>query len=272
MMFLLQIQNVINIYLNSIKIRGGVVMKKVLIIMLSVLSLKSFASNEQPIKFATEATYPPFVSMGPNGHMSGFGVDLVDALCKQMHASCKLVNAPWESLIPSLKTHQYDALFGGMAITNQRKKVVNFSLPYYKNSVVFVSKKNSNFKINMISGKKIGVQGGSQFQNYLQNKYGSKVLIKTYLSNMTALMDLTSGRLDAVFIDQPVAKLWLDKSNNQNNFHIAAKVNDDCYFGGGNGIAISKDNPELLKKINSALKVIMSNGTYGKIEKKWFGV
>lgn len=231
----------------------------------------AFANTSEPLTFATEATYPPFVSMQANGQMTGFSVDLVNAVCKQMHAQCKLVNAPWESLIPALQMNKYDALFGGMAITKQREQVVNFSIPYYKNAVVYVSAKNSNFSPSHINHMTIGVQGGTQFQNYLQQTLGNKVNIKTYLSNMTALMDLKAGRLDAVFIDQPVAKEWLTKGDNNKDYHIAAKVINKQYFGAGNGIAINKNNPTLLKNINLALTQIENNGTYQKIIDKWFG-
>jgi arginine transport system substrate-binding protein len=245
--------------------------KLILTTTLCFCALQAVANDKQPIKFATEATYPPFVSMQSNGKMVGFSVDLVHALCKQMHKKCELINAPWASLIPALQMGQYNALFGGMAITKQREQVVNFSSPYYKNAVVYVSKKGGAFNAYHLKGMTIGVQGGSQFQNYLQKTYGSKITIKSYLSNMTALMDLQSGRLDAVFIDQPVAKLWLDKNHNSKKFHIAGKVQNKHYFGAGNGIALNKSNPVLLKNINAALKTIEANGSYNKIVSKWFG-
>ena len=247
-------------------------MKKIYLYLLSLVFTTTAAfADLSPIKFATEATYPPFVSMTSDGKMVGFDADLVHALCQQMKNQCVLINAPWESLIPGLQMGKYDALFGGMAITKQREQVVNFTSPYYQNSVVFVSDKKSKFNLESMTGNSIGVQGGTEFQNYLQAVDGDKITIKTYLSNMTALMDLQAGRVDAVFIDQPVAKLWLDTDDHAKNYKIAGSVDNAEYFGKGNGIAVNKNNQGLLANLNEALVKIKQNGTYNTIVTKWFG-
>ncbi len=246
-------------------------MKKLISMTLLAVAASSLMASQKPIIFATEATYPPFVAMSPSGEMIGFDADLIHAVCKQMQTACELKNEPWDGLIPGLMMHQYDALFGGMAITSQREKVVNFTQSYYQNPVVYVSKKGGDFTVKSIAGKTIGAQSGSQFQIYLQHIYGNTITIKTYASNMTALLDLQAGRLDAVLIDGPVAQLWLNKSDHAENFEIASQVTNTDYFGSGNGIAVNKSNPALLAQLNLALDTIKANGTYQELVHHWFG-
>ena len=248
-------------------------MKKLgLSLLLLIISCTQFAYAKQTLTFATEATYPPFVSMTANDKMVGFGPDLVRALCKIMQTNCQLVNAPWESLIPSLKMGKYDALFGGMGITPARQKVIDFSLPYYQNAMSFVANKSTNFSLKQqwLKGKTIGVQGGTTFQNYLQTKFGKLITIKTYASNMAALMDLKAGRVNAVFLDKPVAITWLQKPDNQ-TYTTIGNITSVKFFGPGNAIAINQGNTALQQKINTAIKTMQANGQLKKLQTKWFG-
>lgn len=227
-------------------------------------------SAEKTLLFATEATYPPFVSMAPNGKMMGADADLINAICAEMHAKCKLVNAPWDSLIPSLLIGKYDALFGGMAITPDREKVVAFTEPYYIDEAAVVAPKSENiqFTADGLKGKIIGVQSGTTFAKYMQAKY-SDVTVKGYDSDMQALLDLQNGRLNAVFLDAPVGQLWI-KDHPHAGLTIAKQIMDPTFFGVGNGIAVQKQNTDLLKQLNHAIDVLKANGTYAKIQAKYF--
>lgn len=246
--------------------------KTAMALLVGAVSLSPFISQaaQKKLIFATEATYPPFVYMNANGTMNGFDADIIEALCNQMHRQCKLVNAPWDSLIPSLQIGRFDSLFGGMGITAQREKVVDFTKPYYENAVTFVIKKGANFTLENIKGKTIGVQVGTTFDRYLRQKYGNSITIKTYESNMTALMDLKAGRINAVFLDKPVATMWLKQKINE-DYTDKYNIYNKKYFGIGNGIAIKKTNPELVKELNTALTQIKQDGTYQKIVNQWFG-
>lgn len=229
--------------------------------------------NAQPIqiKFATEATYPPFVYIGKDGQIKGFDADIIYALCKKLHATCSLSNQPWQSLIPSLKLGKFDALFGGMAITDAREKQVNFTHAYYNNSVSVVAPKSAQLSLSVagLKNKVIGVQGGTTFDVYLQNTYGSVITINRYPSMQDAFLDLQSGRVDAVIGDTPVIQQWLEK--NASHYTLVGKpIQNITYFGKGNGIAVKKGNTKLLKALNKALQAIKNDGTYQKILNKHF--
>ena len=221
--------------------------------------------------WATEATYPPFESTLANGDIVGYDADLMQAICKNIHHSCTLVNAPFTSLIPSLNIGKYDAIIGGLAITKARQKVINFSSSYYQDSVIFVLPHDSNN--TTITNQTIGVQVGTSFQAFLHKFYPS-VTIKTYPSNMNALMDLKAGRVDAVLIDQPVFSAWLQDTHNQSQFKTAIAATTPAQKASlgliGNGIGIAKNNLTMLADINTALSALKHNGTLKTLQHKWF--
>lgn len=244
------------------------------VVMSAIFLFLGMAVNAAPaIKFATEATYPPFVYMNPAGEVIGFDADVVHALCQQMKATCMLSNQPWESLIPSLKLGKFDAIFGGLAITPEREKQVAFTQPYYQLTGSIAANKSLNIVISPagLKGKTIGVQGGTTYETYLQTVYGKTITINRYPNAQEALMDLASGRVDAVIGDTPVIQQWVTKEG-KNQFVVVGKsINDEKYFGKGDAIAVRLDNTVLLNALNKALTTIKANGTYCQIIHKNFG-
>src|SRR5690606_10339197 len=112
------------------------------------------------IKFASEATYPPFESVNATGELQGFDIDIAKAICEQMSLKCSFSNQPWESLIPGLNLGKFDAIISAMDITEERKKRVDFSNPYFSPTGSFVGRKSANFELTPenLKGKTIGVQ------------------------------------------------------------------------------------------------------------------
>ena len=172
------------------------------------------------------------------------------------------ITNPWETLIQGLKAKKYDVILGSMAITEERLKAVNFSNPYYRSGAqIFVAKKNTSISSpEDLKGKKIGVVKASTFKN-LVAKHTDQ--ITEYDSDITALMDLEPGRIDAVITDQMVGLRMIE---GKSNIKEAGKpLNLDEM-----GIAIRKDDKEMVEKVNKALDEIIKDGTYEKII-KWFG-
>ena len=163
-------------------------MKKIIgfIVILFVLfaGLSAYGQTSKTIKFATEATYPPFESVDAEGKIQGFDVDIMHALCTQMKVHCTITNQPWDSLIPSLQMGKFDALIGAMAITKAREKVVNFTQPYYDNTASLVAKKSKHLQLTAqsLQAKTIGVQEGTTFGHYWRVKFSKQITIKPYAS------------------------------------------------------------------------------------------
>jgi arginine transport system substrate-binding protein len=247
-------------------LNGKMTMKKVLLAtLLAGLSLSATAA--QTIRFATEASYPPFESMDASNKIVGFDVDLANALCKEMEATCTFSNQSFDSLIPSLKFRRIDAVMAGMDITPEREKQVLFSSPYYDNSALFVGQKGKVADIAALKGKKVGVQNGTTHQKFIMDKH-PEITTVPYDSYQNAKLDLQNGRIDAVFGDTAVVTEWLKAEPKL--APIGDKVTDKGYFGTGLGIAVRQGNTDLQAKFNTALAKVKQDGTYETIYKKWF--
>lgn len=232
------------------------------------------AQTKTVLKFATEATYPPFEYFTPEGKIQGFDIDVMNAVCKEIGVTCTITHQPFDSLIPSLKLGKFDAIIAAMAITPERAKQVDFTNPYYIDTVHFVAAKKSKLIISNagLQGKIIGVQGGTTFQHYVQDMYGNIVKIKPYESNEQGLLDLKNGRIDAYFCDTPFITQWLERDNNDKDYTIVGKpIESQKYFGSGNGIAVKKGNKELLDALNKAIAKLKADGTLKKLEQEYFG-
>src|SRR5688572_3259680 len=141
---------------------------------LAILLLNALSAVAAPIKtirFATEATYPPFEYIDSSGQIKGFDIDIATAICQQIKAQCSFSNQGFNSLIPSLKIGKFDALISALGITLEREKQVGFTQTYYQPSASFVATLQKNYKLNELTGKIIGVQQGSTFEKYLREQY-----------------------------------------------------------------------------------------------------
>ncbi|QDX30285.1 arginine ABC transporter substrate-binding protein [Dickeya poaceiphila] len=225
------------------------------------------AGAAETIRFATEASYPPFESVDASNQIVGFDIDLANALCKHIQATCTFSNQAFDSLIPGLKFRRYDAVIAGMDITPERQQQVSFTQPYYENSALFIAQKGKLADIAALKGKRVGVQNGTTHQKFLLDKH-KDITVVPYDSYQNAVLDLKNGRLDAVFGDTAVVNEWLKE--NANLASVGDKVTDKDYFGIGLGIAVRQNNDELVKKFNDALNNIKQDGTYQTIYKKWF--
>ena len=241
-------------------------MKKVVLAVL-LASISMGASAAEKIRFATEASYPPFEFVDADNNIQGFDVDLANALCQKIDAECSFSNQAFDSLIPGLKFRRFDAVMAGLDITDERKKQVLFSDTYYENTALFIIQKGKVADIAALKGKRVGVQNGTTHQKYLADKMAD-VTLAPYDSYQNALLDLKNGRIDAVFGDTAVVNEWLKQ--NDNLVALGDKVTDKDYFGNGVGIAVRLGNTDLQQKFNTALEQVKADGTYKTIYHKWF--
>lgn len=241
-------------------------MKKLLIAAV-LASVCASANAAEDIRFAMEASYPPFEFVDANNQIQGFDVDLANALCKELAANCTFTNQAFDSLIPGLKFRRFDAVISGMDITPDRQKQVTFTQPYYDNSAQFIAQKGKVADIAALNGKRVGAQNGTTHQKFLSEKH-PEITVVPYDSYQNAILDLKNGRLEAVFGDTAVVNEWL--KDNDALATLGDKVTDTNYFGTGLGIAVRQNNDELVGKLDGALNKLKQDGTYQTIYQKWF--
>lgn len=250
-------------------------MKKTTILAALALTATLFApaahaEMPDPVVIATEGVYPPFNYI-ENGELTGFDVDIAHALCEKMKVKCEIITQDWDGMIPGLLADKYDAIVASMNITEERKKKISFTSKYYNTPSVFIAGTDSGItdtSPEALAGKVIGVQGSTTQANFLEAKYPESE-IRTYGVVDDASADLAAGRIDLVISDKIILNEWLAKSGNG----CCAIVGEDIFdplFGEGKGIGIRQEDNDLREAFQKALDEILADGTYEKINAKYF--
>ncbi|MCP1199485.1 transporter substrate-binding domain-containing protein [Notoacmeibacter sp. MSK16QG-6] len=237
---------------------------------LSVMALTvpaALAQDKMTLKIGSEGAYPPFNQLNSNNELEGFDIDIARALCEEMNAECEFVTQDWDGIIPALQAGKFDAIIASMSITPERQEQVTFSEPYYTNSLRLVTASDGDIKdatAETLSGKTIGVQQGTVAETYMTENMGD-VSMKPYPTQEEAYLDMKNGRLDGVVADFGVQDEFVKQNE---GFEV---VGDPLLEDDEIAIAVRKDEQELADKFSAAIKAIRDDGTYQKINEKYFG-
>ena len=215
---------------------------------------------------ACDATWPPFEQVNEQTkELDGFGVELMRAVAAKAGLEIELVNVNFDSLMAGISQCQYDMAVSSITITEERKKTILFSDPYYAaGQIVTVRKDNTAVRSkDDLAGKTVGGQIGTTGIIEAGRIPGAKV--KTYDEVGLAFQDLINGQLDSVIADNPVAALYVNK--NSDKIMTVGSVFTDENFG----IAICKKNTDLVPKVNAALKALKDEGFLDQLSRKWIG-
>ncbi len=208
--------------------------------------------------------YPPFNYM-EEGKVVGFDVDTGEEIAKRLGVKLNYVTSDWDGLTEGLRNKRYDGILGSMAITDERLKVVDFTSPYYYSGAqLFINKDSGITDVKQMSGKKIAVTTGTNFVQDAE-KLGAEVSF--YQDDNATLMELINGRVDGVITDRLVG---LSAMNDIAGGDTIMPVGELLRLE-NMGIAINKDDKELLERINEILKEMHEDGTLTKISEKWLG-
>ena len=217
------------------------------------------------LRIGTEGYYPPFNYLDESGELNGFDIDIARALCAQMQVECEFVAQDWDGIIPALLEKKYDAIVASMSITDERKRVVSFTDRYYSNQLRFVAARGGGFDPAFASGKKIGAQRATIAASWLEEN-AAAAQVRLYDTQENVFLDLAAGRLDAVFGDGLMLYEWL-----QTDAGAGYQMVGDAYrMDEGIGIAVRKEDDELRRRLNTAIAAILADGTYARINAKYF--
>jgi polar amino acid transport system substrate-binding protein len=221
---------------------------------------------------AADATYAPDEFIAPDGHtVVGMDPDLVQALAAVMGLKANVVNATFDSIIPGLANGKYDMGASSFTDTKEREKTVNF-VTYASVGESFYTKAQGGTTIASIAdicGKTVSVEKGTTeeadagTQSTKCKKAGKPgVTVLSYTDQNGANLAVASGRAQLGFADTPVAAYQVSKTNGQ------FKVVGAAYATGPYGLAIPK-NSGLAPAVQAAMKMLVQNGQYAAIIKKW---
>ena len=248
-------------------------MKKLLLALaIGSLSVTSFAQGKD-LKVAIDPTYEPFTFKTADGQPTGFDVDIASALCAQIKRKCVFVEQVWDSMIPGLMARKYDVIISSMSVTADRLKAIDFTDKYYNTPSRVVVKKDVKFTgPASIKGKKIGVLKGSTQEKYAMGELKTVgVEVIPYEAQDQVYLDIRSGRLDGTVADfVEVTGGFLSKPEGQEYTLVGPELYIEKYFGIGAGIGLRKGEAALKGELNAAIKAIRADGTYKKINDKYF--
>jgi len=239
---------------------------------LAVLASGSAHAQDTAIKIGTEGTYAPFSYYTADGKLTGFDVELTQALCEGAKIRCEFVTLEFDGMVEALQQKKIDAISAGMTITEKRKKFVAFTDSLRSSDKRFVTCKPDQFKDTSPEALKshiIGTQSGTSSVDYF-NAYYAGSDIRLYKSMDEAFQDLAAGRIELAMATEPVGYSFINTPAGKGCEFAGKRLKDEKLFGSGVGIALRKEDEDLLKNLNGALRAIRDNGTYETINKKYF--
>lgn len=218
------------------------------------------------ITTCTHLPYPPFQSE-IDGKVQGFDVSLIDLVAKDLGVKQEFIDTPFENFKTGafLNSGECDLAAAGMTITDERKKNVDFSDPYFEaTQAVLVDKKSGITSFAGLKGKKVGTQAQTTGEDYATSHGLDPV---SFESSDALLNGLRTGQVQAVIIDYPVVQGWLKDKANADAFEVADNINTGEQYG----FSVKKGNTALVDAINKAIADAKADGTYKTLYEKWIG-
>lgn len=241
------------------------ILSTVLVIFFIPLILISCASNENKLEkikksgeliLGTSADYPPYefpiITNDGRESIVGFDILIAEEIAKDLGVKLKIKNLDFSGLLDALNSDNVDIILSGITPTEERKQSIDFSDIYYTAKNVIVTSKNNENKINSLEdldNLTIGVQVGSIQDRIAQEKLKNSD-IKALLRVPELILELLSGKVDAIIIENPVAEQYV-KVNPELSIVNIDELNSDTSLG--SAIGIKKGQEELLSKVNQTI-------------------
>ncbi len=213
------------------------------------------------LTMATNATFPPYEYYEGND-VVGIDAEIAQAIADKMGLKLEIQDMEFNSIITAVQSGKADIGLAGMTVTDERKQSVDFSDSYATGIQSVIVKDGSPIKsIDDLKGKKIGVQLATTGDIYAKDDFGEEN-VEEYNKGADAVMALTSGKIDAVIIDNQPAKSFVETTD-------GLQILDTDYVQEDYAAAIKKGNTDLLNAVNTALKELKEDGTIQKILDKY---
>ena len=247
--------------------------KGIILFIVSLISVSFFmvscSKDKTAVKkivVATDATWPPMEYVDENKKIVGFDIDYLTAAAKEAGFEVEFQNTAWDGIFAGLAANKYDAVCSSVTITDERKKTMDFSIPYVSIGQTIVVKKELNGleELSQFKGKKVGAQIGTTGAIEI-SKY-KEITLKTYDEIGLAIEDLAKGRIDAVVCDNLIAANYALLNP---KYKEVLKIVGKPFTTEEYGVAVAKGNKEVLDLINAGISKVKEKGIDKELEKKW---
>lgn len=227
--------------------------------------------NKDELVIGLDDTFVPMGFKDENGELVGFDVELAEAVAKKLNKKVKFQPIDWSMKETELNNGNIDLIWNGYSITDERKEKVEFSKPYLNNTQVIVTLANSTISSKAdLAGKKVGAQNGSTAVDAVEadgdiiKSFDGGSLV-TFEDNNAALMDLEAKRLDAIVVDEILARYYMKARGVEKYKILTENFGTEQY-----GVGIRKGDTKFVEAFNKALDEVIADNTAGEISKKWF--
>jgi len=224
------------------------------------------------LTIATWGKYPPFNYIDRKGLPAGFEMDLAQEACERMKADCTFVAANWDALIPGLIDKKFDIVMASLEVTPERRRRMGMSRRYYLSPGAFIAAKGAPFDgpPSLLRNKRIGVQKDSMHAEWMDKSFRRSAQIKRYDTVEQELQALARGEVDAVFGDKAQLWLWSQTPEGQCCALVGQDIKDTQTLGIGVSAGIRREDVKLREAFNKAIGEMMGDGTYRKLNAKYF--
>ncbi|MGV1757125.1 MULTISPECIES: transporter substrate-binding domain-containing protein [Rhizobium] len=254
----------------------------------------ALAKDWKTATITLEGAYAPWNMTNADGSLGGFEPELAKVLCERAKIDCKLVASDWDGMIPALNAGKFDVIMDALSITDERKQVIGFTIPYAATPAAFATAKDSPLanaagtgstikmtpgqtgvkEIDVLKeafkGKTIGIQAATVYAKFVYDNFGSIATIREYKTGADRDLDLQNGRIDLGFDDAVYFANAFASANDSLAFtgpEIAGSI-----WGAGEGLGIRQADTDLADKFNAAIKSALADGTIKTLSMKWFKV
>lgn len=226
-------------------------------------------AQARKIVIGLDDNFPPMGFRDEKNQLVGFDIDLAREATKRLGIEAEFKPIDWSAKEAELHGKRVDVLWNGLTITEERKKHINFTKPYMANHQIIVVAQSSDIQTKAdLAGQVVGAQEGSSAIDAIQKDtevFESFKELKTFGDNVTALMDLSAGRLHAVVLDEVVGRYLADKREGE------YRILEENFGTEDYGVGVHLEDKELHAQLDKVLDEMKQDGSAGRIATEWFG-
>jgi octopine/nopaline transport system substrate-binding protein len=259
---------------------------------LSSLAVPALAKDWKTVTITLEGAYAPWNMTNSDGSLGGFEPELAKVLCERAKVQCNLVASDWDGMIPALNAGKFDIIMDALSITDERKQVIDFTIPYAATPAGFAAAKDSplanaagtgsTVKMDLgqtgvkeidalkevFKGKTIGIQASTIYAKFVYDNFGDSATIREYKTSADRDLDLQNGRIDLGFDDGVYFETAFEASKGALAFTGPQIVGP--IWGAGEGLGVRKADTDLRDMFSTAIKSALADGTVKTLSMKWF--
>ena len=227
--------------------------------MLFFTGCKDGNKDGKRLLMVTQATFPPYEYRDDNGDISGIDPEIIREVARRNDMDVVIEDMKFDSVIAAVQTGKADVAASGITVTEERKQMVNFTIPYVSAAQAILVKKGAVIvRVDDIRGKRIGVQHGTTGDTYVTEKYQEP---ERFDNAALVVAALNAGKIDAAVLDDAPAKVFLQE--NPGLKKLDEPLTEEFY-----AFAISKERKDLLEMFNRTMQEMRADGTLDEIIKR----